>query len=131
MSHPFQSISSKEGLHNKQCRSKYKASIIFKQNNWFFSEKWHQSGPKDTCNGHRHACDTSPQADHTQRAHKSVALADCALFVLVIDYYLTITLSFLCSLDNGTQGIAFVNHVFNDLDCAHRLHGAGIGLVYL
>ena len=72
-----------------------------------------------------------PQADHAQPAHTTVALADCVLFVLVIDYYLTITLSFLCTLDNGTQGIAFVNYVLNNLDCAHCLHGAGIGLVYL
>ena len=86
---------------------------------------------KILCNGHTHACDRSPQADHAQRVHTTVALADCVLFVLVIDCYLTITLSFLCTLDNRTQGIAFVNHVFNDLDCAHRLHGAGIGLVYL
>ena len=44
----LQSISSKEVLHNKQCRSNYKAAIIYNQNNRFYTGNWHKYGPKDS-----------------------------------------------------------------------------------
>ena len=32
---PLQSQSSKDGLHIERCRFKYKASVMYKKNNWF------------------------------------------------------------------------------------------------
>ena len=77
-----------------------------------------------------HMYETGAYKQTTHSARTSVALADCVLLLLMIDCHLTNTLSFLCTLDSGAQGITLVNHHFIDLDCAHRLHCAGIWLVY-
>ena len=47
ISFQYKAYVAKEALHNAPRRSKWIASIIYKQRNWFYRENWHMFGPKE------------------------------------------------------------------------------------
>ena len=70
------------------------------------------------------------QAHCTRRAHTAVVVTVLCIVCPVVVINQQLDYLSVYTLDHGTQGIAFVNHVVNNLDSAHRVHGTSIEVVY-